>query len=202
MADYIDAATIAKLRKSGNFGLYFQLDMTPDDTPLRLWGGPSDIMQTMTGVDAGPSLYRGVRLNEIREFEVMLNGGADRGAFFLEGVSADSAEKIAGTDPDVTQKPVYMGLATHDDNWQPTSNIIVFQKGRADFWAMDQPVIAGEGAATRVLSLSCAFGETGRSRPRRVSYSPPQQELLYPGDTCCKDVVRYHRGYVLTWPRF
>src|SRR5262245_53573047 len=163
---YLSDSLINRLRKTGNLGYYLQLKMDLESDTVRLWSGPSDIMQTMTGVDAAPALYKGVRFNELREFDVIMNGGAIRGEFFIEGVSADSADKIAGLDPAVAGKQFFMGLAAHDDALQPVGNIVVMQRGRSDFWHMEQPVIAGEGAATRTLALSVGFGETGRSRPR------------------------------------
>lgn len=199
---YVPDAVITRLRGSGNWGIYFQLLTVPR---LRLWSGPSNINQTMPGIDTtGPELYRGVRLNEeqLGQFDIMLNGGAERGTFTLEGVSQDSIDKISGIDPEVKGARVYLGLASHGDDWQPLSDIIRFQSGRADFWSMEQPVSGGEGAATRTLKLAVALGETGRSRPRRVAYTNPQQQLIYPGDTFCQDVTRYHRGYICTWPRF
>ena len=196
---YLPDATITALRKSVKLGYYFHLATS---TPFRLWSGPADITQELPGVDPGPSLYKGTRLHGLPEFDAVLNAGAARLEFTLEGVSADSAEKIAGLDPDVNGKRLYVGFAVHDDAWQATSGIMPLGTGRSDFWAMERTVAQGGGIPTCKLSLSVAFGESGRKRPRRMAYSDAQQQFLFPGDTFCQDTPRYHRGYIVAWPRF
>lgn len=195
----MDPATALLFRSSYNLGIYLHLTTTP---PLRLWSGVGDIPQQLPAVEVAGQTYRGVRMGDLPDFELMLNGGAERGEFTLEGVSDEALREIAGLDPPVLGKTLYIGLAYHDEHWQPTTAIMPVTEAQADFYSMARARVQGSETPKQVLSLSVGFGETGRSRGRRAVYSQVSQTALFTGDDFCKDVPRYHAGYVIAWPRF
>jgi hypothetical protein len=117
-------------------------------------------------------------------------------------VSIEAQNDIAGLGPVVLGKPLYIGIAAHDENWQTATPILPLSTAIADYWSMAYARPEGTRAPVRTLSLSVGFGETGRTRPRRLIYSETQQQKLYPGDRFCLDVPRYNRGYMISWPRF
>jgi hypothetical protein len=94
-------------------------------------------------------------------------------------------------------------MAAFDSDWQPTvMDILPVEQAIADYWSMTGSIATGARQQTRTLSLSASVGETGRSRPRRVTYTQAQQQFVYPTDDFCVNVARYDRGYSLSWPRF
>jgi hypothetical protein len=196
---YIDEDTALMFRASISLGIYIRVETDP---MLRLWSGINEISQTMPPIAVTPETYYPLRMVAVPELDAIINQVASRVEIILEGVSVDAADEIAGLDPDVVGCNVNFGFAAHDANWQALTPIQSVAEGVADFWAMGQPAVAGSQTPTRTLSLSVGFGETGRKRPRRVAYSDTQQQFRYPGDTFCKDVPRYHRGYAIAWPRF
>ena len=196
---YLPDATVALFRSSINLGLFFHLETSP---PLRLWAGSGDVPHHLPNVDLGDQVYRGVRLGNFDDFEVMLNGGAERGTFTLEGVSDEAAREISGLDPPVVGKTLHIGIAAFDEHWQRVTDILPLSDPVADFWAMNGAMAKPGESPTRTITLSVGFGETGRARPRRAVYSDAQQQAYFPGDTFCIDVPRYHQGFIIAWPRF
>jgi hypothetical protein len=196
---YIPEATALLFRTSVNLGIYLRVETAP---VLRLWSGVTSIDQTMPPIHTAPETYLPLRMVAVPELDAIVNQIAERAEITLEGISVDAADEIAGLDPDVIGCQVNLGFAAHDSNWQPATAILSFAEGVSDFWSMAQPPVQGSANPTRNLSLSVGFGETGRKRPRRIAYSDTQQQFRYPGDTFCRDVPRYHRGFQLAWPRF
>jgi len=186
-------------RGSYSLGIYIRVETDP---VLRLWSGLNPIDQTMPPIHDLPETYLPVRMLAVPDLDMIINQVAARSEITLEGVSVEAADEIAGLDPDVVGCLVNFGFAAHDEHWQPITPIRAMAEGVADFWAMGQPPVAGGQTPTRTISLSVGFGETGRKRARRIAYSDTQQQFRYPGDTFCRDVPRYHRGYVIAWPRF
>lgn len=198
--NYIDPAIAALFRSPIAMGIYFRLGVVP---PLCLWCGVNDAPQQMQSVDDGAVTYIGAgKLTGLPEFDVLISGQAARYEFTLEGVSPDSVALIERTKPTVMGKAFHIGIAPLDAAWQPLTPILPLVEGQADYWAVTQERARGDETASRNLSLSVGFGDTNRSRPRRVTYTHAQQQVYAQGDDACRNVARYNAGYVATWPRF
>lgn len=208
MVNYLAPATAALFRKSLNLGLFFRLDHPDPAGVLRLWLGVNRVRMKMlgvTGVEATtPQIYYGAgRLQSVPDLDVILNGGASRLEIAIEGVSDEAQTQIDTSPPDVLGRQLKIGMAAFDDSWQPTiMDILPIEHAIADYWSMTGSIATGSKEQTRTLSLSASVGETGRSRPRRVTYTQAQQQFTYPDDDFCMNVARYDRGYSLSWPRF
>lgn len=203
MTLYIPDATAALFGKNVNLGIFFRLDHADAGGILRLWLGLGDRELAMTSVEPTAQTYHGAgRWRSTPDMDVIINGGATRIDFSIEGVSQDAQDRIDAVNPDVLGRSVYIGMAAFDAEWQPVMDILPISHSIADYWSMSGSVVTGRAQMTRTLSLSAAVGETGRSRPRRTTYTPPQQQFLYPDDDFCKNVARYDRGFSLAWPRF
>jgi hypothetical protein len=204
MALYIPDATAALFGKNVNLGIFFRLDHPLTGGILRLWLGVGTVNMKMTGVEATAFPYFGAgRLQSVPDLDVIINGGASRIEFTIEGVSQDAMDRINAVNPDVLGRAVHIGMAAFDTDWQPTvMDILPISHSIADFWSSSGLIVTGAAQQPRALSLSAALGETGRSRPRRTTYTQAQQQFLYPTDTFCQNVARYDRGFSLAWPNF
>ena len=181
--------------------VFFRLGLTP---PLRVWCGINDIPIRIEAVEAEGAEYIGAgQLLNVPDLEVLVNGMADRVEFFVPGVSPEAANRVAAGAPAVLGLDVHVGLATLDERYQPVTQIIPVWTGKADMWAMRQEATSDVTAVpTRTLVLSVGTGPTGRSRPRRTTYSDAQQKLLYPTDDFCQRASRYTQLYQVIWPVF
>jgi hypothetical protein len=200
---YIPDATAALFGENINLGIFFRLDHADAAGILRLWLGVGDRDLAMPPVESTPKTWHGAgRWTSTPDLDVIINGGASRIEFSIEGVSADAQDRIDAVNPDVLGRDVHIGMAAFDTDWQPATDILMISHSIADFWQMTGSVVTGRAQMTRTLTLSAAVGETGRSRPRRVTYTQAQQQFLFPTDDFCQNVVRYDRGYSLAWPNF
>jgi hypothetical protein len=200
---YIPDATAALFGENINLGIFFRLDHADAAGVLRLWLGVGDRSLAMPTPDPTPQTWHGAgRWQSTPDLDVIINGGATRIEFSIEGVSAEAQARIDAVNPDVLGRSVYIGMAAFDADWQPVMDILPLSHSVADFWSMSGSVVTGRAQMTRTLTLSTAAGETGRSRPRRTTYTPPQQQFLFPTDDFCINVARYDRGFSLAWPRF
>jgi hypothetical protein len=203
MTLYVPDATAQLFGRNINLGIFFRLDHPLSAGILRLWLGVGDRNLRMTSVETTLQTYFGAgRWQSTPDLDVIINGGASRIEFSIEGVSQDAQDRIDSVNPDVLGRSVHIGMAAFDSAWQPVMDILPLSHSIADFWSMAGSVVTGRAQMTRTLTLSTAAGETGRSRPRRVTYTQAQQQFLYPTDTFCQNVVRYDRGFSLAWPNF
>jgi hypothetical protein len=205
VVNYLAPATADLFRRNLNLGIFFRLDHPTNPAGvLRLWLGVNEIKMKMTGVEATAESYFGAGgLQSVPALEVIINGGASRLEFSIEGVSDAAQAQIDTSPPDVLGRKLHIGMAAFDSDWQPTvMDILPVEQAIADYWSMTGSIATGARQQTRTLSLSASVGETGRSRPRRVTYTQAQQQFVYPTDDFCVNVARYDRGYSLSWPRF
>jgi hypothetical protein len=203
MTLYIPEATAALFGENVNLGIFFRLDHAEPAGILRLWLGVGDRRLAMPPPDPTLQIWHGAgRWQSSPDLEVIINGGASRIEFSIEGVSAEAQSRIDAVNPEVLGRSIHIGMAAFDTAWQPVMDILPLSHSIADYWSMIGSVVTGRAQQTRTLSLSAAVGETGRSRPRRTTYTPPQQKFLYPDDDFCRNVARYDRGFSLAWPRF
>lgn len=206
--DYIPDATAALFRENINLGIFFRLDHPLAGGILRLWLGVNRVSMKMTGVEtSAPFTYYGAgRLQSVPDLEAIINDGATRLEITIEGVSNEAQAQIDTDPPDVAGRRLHIGMAVFDADWQPTiMDILPLQHAIADYWSMTGTMGRGGTAPnpqTRTLSLSASVGQTGRSRPRRATYTDAQQKFRFPTDDFCRNVARYDRGFVIAWPKF
>jgi hypothetical protein len=202
---YIDEATSALFRTSGNRGLFFKLESDP---ALHLWSGFSDVDAGIPSTDlpSGDRYIGAGVFKALPELEAVINGTATSLEFTIDGVLPEYAERVDEEAPDVLGSVLRIGIAALDERWQPVTPIIWLTRGIADYWSMDQRPVKGDRNATRTLSLVVTFGASGRSRPRRASWTPAQQQAFpvpsgVAPDRFCDQVFRYQRGHQVSWPR-
>jgi hypothetical protein len=204
MALYISDANAAKFGASINLGVFIKIALADaDGGPLRLWLGVNDVPHRFASIETEDSTYHGGgRLQTVPDFDVIINGAAERIEVTMEGVSAEAAAQIDLANPQVHGKRVFVGMAAFDRHWQKDTDIFALSHWIADYYSVSGSIAVGSEPQTRTLVLSCSSGEIGRSRPRRATYTDPQQKFRYPDDDYCKNVMRYDRGFSLSWPRF
>lgn len=161
----------------------------------------------MTGVETTAEIYYGAgRLMSVPDLDAILNDGASRMDISIEGVSDSAQARIDADPPDVIGRKLHIGMAAFDEDWQPTiMDILPLQHAIADYWSMTGTIATGgkdPKPQVRTLTLSASVGQTGRSRPRRATYTDAQQKFRFPSDDFCMNVARYDRGYSVAWPRF
>jgi hypothetical protein len=205
--NYLTPATADLFRGNLNLGIFIRLDHPDPAGVLRLWLGVNEIKMTMAGVETGLHSYYGAgRLQSVPELEAIINDGAQRMEITIEGVSDEAQARIDSDPPDVVGKKLHIGMAAFDANWQPTvMDILPLQHGLADYWSMSATISRGgmqPQSQLRTLSLSASVGQTGRSRPRRATYTDAQQKFRFPTDDFCINVARYDRGFTVAWPKF
>jgi hypothetical protein len=204
MALYISGAEAAKFGASINLGIFLKIELASEDGGhIRLWLGVNDIPHHFNAIEAGDQTYfGGGRLQTVPDFDVIINGGAERIEVTMEGVTEEAAAQIDLANPRVHGKRVFVGMAAFDQHWQKDTDIFALSHWIADFYSLSGSVAVADEPQVRTLRLSCSSGEIGRSRPRRATYTDPQQKFRYPTDDYCKNVMRYDRGFSLSWPRF
>lgn len=214
---YLNAEEEAAFRAMRNVGLFFRLDLlvsTDDDQTLRLWGGmgnfpvkegTSDTPFTgMESLDSAGDIYYGLgEITDLPELEALVNGLADRADFVLSGVHPNIAHRIDSSAPSVKGREVHVGMAPLNALWQPVIPIKPLWMGLADYWAVQRtPYSSPEDPGVTSLILSVGGGTTGRSRPKRTSFTHAQQIIDYPDDLYFEYEAKYHQHYVVSWPRF
>lgn len=202
--NYLAPATADLFRKNLNLGIFFRLDHPDPAGVLRIWLGVNNVRMKMTGVETTLEIYYGAgRLQSVPDLEAIINDGATRLEITIEGISDDAQAQIDDDPPNVVGRKLHIGMAAFDAGWQATiMDILPLQHAIADYWSMTGSVVSGARQQTRTLSLSASVGQTGRSRPRRATYTQAQQQFLFPTDDFCLNVARYDRGYSLAWPNF
>lgn len=201
MSGYIDGTTIAALRQNANLAFFFRLGTT---SPMRLVLGVNDIPIGIPVLDGGGSVYLGAgRLLNIPDLEMLINGITDKVTFSVSGVDAATVAAFAVVSPKVLGSLVTIGMAVLDTHYQPIGSIVSLWDGGADYWAMDQPVVADETAQiVRTISLVCASGDQSRGFPALDTFTAQSQKTKYPTDSFCDNVARYYAGQVVSWPRY
>lgn len=198
--NFIDPADAALLGQTRPMAIFFRLD-TP--TPLRVCAGLNDIPIGLPGVDGGGAVYKASGLFQAcPDLDLLLNGQAERMDFFVSGVSAQALAALDEADPEVRGCAFHVGLAPLDDHWQPLTQIIPLARGIADRWAIAQQPVPGGQFITRMARLSVGFGETGRSRPRGLTWTAAVHRADFSDDGFFDRMPRYNGYYQVEWPRF
>lgn len=183
-------------------GVFFRLATTP---VVRLWLGIGNIEPGVNIFDLTGATYQGFgEMQNVPEFNQMINGAAQRVEFSLSGVSGDVLAIASGDDADdVKGKAVAVGLGIFSPSWALLGSIKWFANYTADYLAVEQ--VATDDPLqpiVRTVKLSCGSLMTGRRRPSFSYLSPQDQEDRSPGDLFCSYVNRYAHGFNKAWPVF
>lgn len=197
---YVPDNVIAQLEGSHDIGIFLNVDTDP---PLHLWFGTGDIPIQIDGVDPSGTVYLGAgQLIGIPTLEVLVNGTADSVDFSLSGVDPNTGNEMLDSIPEVRGCPVYVGITTLDEYWQPMSDIIPLWNGTASHTGEASPTVTGDEGRSITVSLTVTSGEDMRSRPSRSLWSHAQQRALSLTDDFCKSVARLARGVQPKWPNY
>lgn len=198
--DYVPDAVVSALRGSHNLGVFMRMDTDP---VCAVWLGVNDIPAKMQSIDVGSITYLGGgRLQNVPDFDVLMNGTADRIEITMSGVDPAQLAVYDVDDWDVRGEPVHIGVTALDQDFQPLSDIIPLWEGIASFVDEQSSPATGTDGFSVTLSLSVGTGLVTRSYPSASLWSDAQQQALFPGDRGCENTARLARGAYPTWPRF
>lgn len=199
----LNAAELAVL-ESGmqRIGVFFRLATTP---VVRLWLGIGNIEAGVNVFDATGATYQGFgEIQNVPEFNQMINGAASRVEFSLSGVSGDVLALASGDDAeDVKGKDVAVGLGVFSPSWALLGSVKWFANYTADYLSVQQsPTDDPATPIVRTVTLSCGSLMTGRRRPSFAYLSHQDQYARSPGDYFCSLVGQYAHGFNKAWPVF
>lgn len=198
--DFTDA-----LKGDCNVGVFMRLDTSP--VPLRLCVGVNDVPIGISSKDADGTVYRGAgALVAIPQLEILINGLADSVDIGLSGVRSEHLALISEGAPPILGAELSIGLASLDENYQPTSTIQEVWSGYGDVLSYGS-TSDKDGGKIFDITLTALAGNPTRSKQRLATYSPQDQRAQNPisgdpDDAFCNRVPRYFPGYFVAWPRF
>lgn len=184
-------------------GVFFRLATEP--TPVRLWTGIGKIEPGTNTLDISGATYIGFgELQDVPEFNQMINGAAQRVEFTLSGVSGDVLSVASGDDADAVKgKAVAVGLGIFSQDWSLLGSVKWFANYTADYLSVQQSATEDPTQPiVRTVTLSCGSLMTGRRRPSYSYLSDQDQQARSPGDLFCSLVGRYAHGFQKAWPKF
>lgn len=188
---------IEELRGSHQLGIFLNIQTDP---ALHMWFGVNDIPAQIDGIDADGTVYfGGGRLSGIPSLEVLVNGSADSVEFTMSGIDPASGSSLIESLPAVRGAPVFLGMTTLDEYFQPMSDIIPIWNGSASHLAETVGSVNGVSDRTMNLTLLVTSGEDTRSRPSRSLWSDAHQKAVSPTDDFCKGTARLARGVQPLW---
>lgn len=162
------------------------------DPVARLWTGFGDILIPADIVESEPAIYLGGgELLNVPEFDVPINGAAERIDIRLSGVNAaimaiatEEAASIKGAKVHFTR--FYFG-----DDWQLTDveYDAVFRADKLSFTSDD-----GGNGRTRTMTLSIASQDTNRNRAPQAYFTDQDQRRRSPTDAIFSHVAGITQG--------
>ncbi|MCK1503857.1 hypothetical protein [Bradyrhizobium sp. 18] len=183
-------------------GVFFRLATTP---VVRLWLGIGNIEPGVNVFDLAGATYQGFgELQNVPEFNQMINGAAQRVEFSLSGVSGDVlALASSGDAEDVKGKAVAVGLGIFSPTWALLGSVKWFANYTADYLSVEQAATDDPlQQIVRTVKLSCGSLMTGRRRPSFSYLSDQDQQARSPGDLFCSLVGKFPLGFNKAWPVF
>lgn len=183
-------------------GVFFRLATDP---VVRLWLGIGNIEPGVNVLDLTGATYQGFgEIQNVPEFNQMINGAAQRVEFSVSGVSGDILAIASGGDAEAVKgKQVSVGLGIFSTDWSLLGSVKWFANYTADYLSVQQsPTDDPKQPVVRTVTLSCGSLMTGRRRPERSYFTDADQQARYPGDLFCNLVGRYAHGFNKAWPQF
>lgn len=195
-----DAEIAALARGTRRIGVFFLLE-TAD--PVALWLGYGKIKPGINAYDSVGREYKGFgEIQNVPSIKQLLNGAAMRQDFVLSGVKGDVLDAVGNDSEAVKGKPVHVGYALMDADWQLLGPIHWLASYTADYIAVSQPPTQLDQPITRTITLSCASRNTGRRRPLYGYFTDADQQARSPGDKFCSLVSNYSRTFPKAWPHY
>lgn len=183
-------------------GVFFRLAVDP---VVRLWTGIGKIEPGVNSLDVAGATYTGFgELRDVPEFNMMVNGAAQRVEFVLSGVSGEVLAAASGDDAEAVKgKPVSVGLGIFSPEWGLLGSVKWFANYTADYLSVEQAATEDPKAPpVRTVKLSCGSTMTGRRRASFGYLSQQDQNARSPGDLFGYHVGKYAHGFNKAWPIF
>lgn len=181
-------------------GVFFRLE-TGD--PVRLWLGYGKIAPGVNAYDPTGAEYKGFgEIQNVPAIKQLLNGAAQRQDFVLSGVKGDVLDAVGSDSEVVKGKPVRVGYALMDADWQLLGPIHWLASYTADYIGVSQPPTQIDQPIVRTITLSCATRNTGKRRPVHGYFTDADQQARSPGDRFCSLVPNYSRNFLKAWPKY
>jgi hypothetical protein len=192
--------TAALAKGTRRIGVFFLLET---DTPVALWLGYGKIRPGINVFDPVGREYKGFgELQNVPAVKQLLNGSAMRQDFVLSGVKGDVLDAIASDSEAVKGKPVRVGYALMDEDWQLLGPIHWLASYTADYIGVSQPPTQLDQPIVRTITLSCGTRNTGKRRPLYGYFTDADQQARSPGDKFCSLVPNYSRNFLKAWPKY
>lgn len=193
-------------------GLFMRLETAP---VIRAWLGVGKIEPGVNVLDTVGASYLGFgELLDMPAFQTFCDGSAERLAFSIPGIPptlfATVAPLMSEQQVEVAGKPISVGYALLDYDWQPLGAIRWTWDGTAGVLRATKPVIEdAESPESWTIQLSAGSTFTGRRRPSRSYFTQqdqgPRSLVLSPAepeDQFCNRTVLYTRDTKKKWPSF
>lgn len=162
------------------------------DPVARIWGSFGDLMIPADIVEDEAALYLGGgELLDAPDFEIPLNGTAERIDIRLSGVSASIMAIAQGEAESVKGAKVHFVRFYFDDDWQLTDveYDAVFRADKLTFSSEES-----EDGRTRILTLSIATEDTDRNRSPQAHFTDQDQRRRSPTDAIFSHVSGIIQG--------
>jgi len=204
--------TAAEFLEAGlpRLGVFLHLAIAP---PMRLWLGVGNIEPGSNAVDTVGAEYRGLgELLDVPAFSHLFDGTAERVDFGIAGmpqsVLSEIAANLMAAQAQIQGKPIYVGWAAMDYQWQLAEAIHWEWAGFADLIHVRHVGAADAFAPVGVtVSLSCGDWMTGRRRAGLSYYTDTDQKRrslalnpAAPPDHFCSRAGVYNHGVEKNWP--
>lgn len=157
----------------------------------RIWSGIGNLTIPADAVESAPATYSGAgELLEVPNFQMLINGVAERLEFSVSGVSAEVLALAVQESESTKGASVHLGRADFDADWQ-----LIGVEWEAIFRADFITVKRGGGASpTRTISLSVGTADTGRSYAPSAFFTDAEQRLRSPTDRAFEYVSGITQG--------
>lgn len=162
------------------------------DPVARLWTGFGDLIIPADIVESEPAIYLGGgELLSVPEFEMPINGSAERIDLRLSGVSSTVMALAMQEAPSVKGAKVHFVRFYFDDAWQLTDveYDAVFRADKLSFTSED-----GDAGRTRTMTLSIATEDTNRNRAPQAYFTDQDQRKRSPTDAIFSHVAGITQG--------
>jgi hypothetical protein len=162
------------------------------DPVARLWTGFGNLIVPADIVESAPAIYLGGgELLTAPDFEVPINGTAERLDIQLSGVSADVMAIALEEAASVKGAKVHFVRFYFDDEWQ-LEDVEYDAVFRADKLTVNSD--DAERGRTRTLTLSIATEDTNRNRSPQAFFTDQDQRRRSPTDAIFSHVSQITQG--------
>ncbi len=200
MDPYVSEELLAEFRKSRVIGIFLRIGSTP---PLHMWFGVNDVKAGILVKDPDGTIYLGGgRFTKVPEFEVLINGIAERIDFSLSADEQAILDVINHEDfPDLKGAEVDLGVCGIDQYYQIVGHILPLWNGKISFFYERSEGVNAQEVPQRMIGISVGAGNVARKRGAAATWSAAIHRLLHPTDAFFDNMARLARGVQPAWPR-